>query len=101
MPVTTLETEELNIPKEGITILDFFAHWCGPCRLMEPILKELSKDINVIRINTDTLPKLAAQYNISSIPTIFIYKDGELKDQQIGVINKDSLVEIIENIKNS
>jgi len=64
-------------------------------------LTELSKEINVIRINTDTLPKLAAQYNISSIPTIFIYKDGELKDQQIGVINKDSLVEIIENIKNS
>ena len=77
MTLSILETEEIDIPKEGITILDFFADWCGPCKMMDPILKELAEgDINVIKINTDTLPKLSAKFQISSIPSMFIYKDG-------------------------
>ena len=80
MPITELETEELDIPKEGITILYFSAPWCGPCKMMTPILKELSdekKDINIIKINTDTLPKIAAEYQITSIPCMFFIKDGK------------------------
>lgn len=95
-----LEIEELEIPKEGTTILDFFAPWCGPCKMMDPILKELSNELNVIKINTDMLPKLASEYQITSLPTVFIYRDGELKKKQVGVVNKDSLLKIIENSKN-
>lgn len=88
MPINELETEELIIPKEGITILDFFAPWCAPCKQMEPVMKDLGKDdINIIKINTDKLPKIAADYQITSIPAIFIYKDGELKDMAFGVVS--------------
>jgi len=100
MPITVLETEELNIPKKGITIVDFYAEWCMPCKAMSPILANVAEqDINVIKVNTDKLPKLSAEYNISSIPTMFIYKDGELKEQKTGIIEQNALLQKLKSLE--
>ena len=94
MSLTVLETEELNIPKEGITVVDFYAEWCMPCKAMDPILQNVSEqDINVIKVNTDKLPKLAAEHQITSLPTMIIYKDGKLIEKKIGAIDQNSLLQ--------
>lgn len=86
--------------KKGISIVDFWAIWCGPCRLMGPIVEEIAKemtDINVYKLNVDDHPELTAKFNIMSIPTIIIFKDGEEVDQTVGVVSKSVLANKIKN----
>lgn len=86
--------------KKGVSIVDFWAIWCGPCRLMGPIVEEIAKemtDINVYKLNVDDHPELTAKFNIMSIPTIIIFKDGEEVDQTVGVVSKSVLANKIKN----
>ncbi len=74
--------------------IDFWAPWCGPCRIMEPIIEELAsemKDIVVAKVNVDDEPELAQQYNILSIPTFMVFKGGQVADQFSGTMNKQAL----------
>ncbi len=88
--------EALNeIIKEGIWILDFSATWCGPCRMLEPILEELSNKYNILKIDVDENKDTAKQYGVMSIPTIIIFKDGSNKGESIGFKPKEEIEKLI------
>jgi len=88
---------------EGVTLVDFWAPWCGPCKMQTPILEQLvSKvpdDVTVAKLNVDEAPQSAGKYGIRSIPTILIFKDGEPAQQMVGVQQEPALLSAIENAK--
>lgn len=79
------------------TIVDFYADWCGPCKMMGMVLEELdkTKDLNILKINTDKHPELAAKYGIMSIPTLFIMENNKEIKKNIGYMSKQELEEFI------
>ena len=92
-----LEKEDYKeIIKEGIWIVDFYADWCGPCKMLGSILEEM--DHNILKINVDTHEELAREYAVMSIPTIIFFKDGEMKNEVIGFISKEEIEKIIESM---
>ncbi len=92
-----LEKNNLNEEiKEGITLVDFYTTWCGPCKMMEPVLEEL--DINVIKVDVEKFEELGKEYAIMSVPTLIFFKDGEEQKKLIGFQTKDALEEIIKEL---
>lgn len=81
--------------KNGLTVVDFWAPWCGPCRSQAPILEQFAQkhagNVNVIKVNTDENGDLAATYGIMSIPTIMVFENGELKNRTVGVQSLENL----------
>jgi thioredoxin 1 len=78
------------LDRKGTVLVDFYADWCGPCRILGPQLESLSEkytgeDVLFAKVNVDANPNLAAAYGVMSIPTVAIFKDGELKGQMVGV----------------
>ena len=84
---------------EGVTMVDFWAPWCGPCRMIAPVVEELSEDFDgkatIAKVNTDEEQELAVKYGIRSIPAILFFKDGEVVDQMVGAASKDAFAEKI------
>ena len=78
--------------REGVALVDFWAPWCGPCRMIAPVIEELAEDYDgkakICKVNTDEQPSIAGEYGIRSIPTILFFKDGELVDQMVGAAGK-------------
>jgi thioredoxin 1 len=72
-------------------LVDFWAPWCGPCRMMTPVVESLAKDFKVAKVNVDTNPQLAGRYNISSIPALMIFKNGQIAKQHVGVVPEPTL----------
>ena len=97
----TVNTQEFDqIITSGITLVDFYADWCGPCKMLSPILEELDNefsDINFIKVNVDENMDLADRYTIMSIPTVYIFKDGALINQMQGYRDKSGVKAFIEN----
>jgi thioredoxin 1 len=84
-----------NVP----VLVDFYADWCGPCKMIAPVLEELAQeatDAKIVKVNVDENPQLAARYGISSIPSLLVFKDGGVADQHVGLANKAQLRSMIE-----
>ena len=94
------ETEVLKSSKPSV--VDFWAVWCGPCRALAPIIDELAEanasKVNVYKLNVDDNPNVASQYGIRGIPTLLFFKDGKMVQQQVGVVAKESLQKIIDQL---
>lgn len=88
------------IDSDEVTVVDFFAPWCGPCRKMADVISQIADDYNgkisVYKLNTDDNIKTAKEYSISSLPSILIFKNGEAKERLVGLMPKSSLINNIE-----
>lgn len=96
--VTENDFEEKVIKNEKTVIVDFFATWCGPCRMLAPVLEEISderEDIDIAKVDTDECPELARKYGIMSIPTLKIIKSGECVGSAVGCIPKEDILKLI------
>ena len=84
--------------KEGRVLVDCYADWCGPCKMLSPVIDEISeelKDINFYKLNVDDAEETSAEYGIMSIPTLLLFENGELKEQLVGFRSKDELLGIL------
>ena len=90
------QSEVLNSDRP--VLLDFWAPWCGPCRMVVPIVEEIAEerpDIKVGKVNVDEQPELAAQFGIMSIPTLIVIKDGKIINQSMGAKPKEAILELL------
>lgn len=87
---------------DGITLVDFYADWCGPCKMVAPFIEEVAQeveDITIGKLDVDASADIAQNYDVMSIPTLIVYKDGEVVDQKMGFMTKEQIVELIDKAR--
>ena len=88
--------DEVVIKSDIPVLVDFWAEWCGPCRMIVPIIEEISKEYSgkalIVKCDVDSSPGVAGKYGIRNIPTILFFKDGKIADKQVGAVPKSSFV---------
>ncbi len=97
LEITDANFEELVLKSDKPVLVDFWAEWCGPCRMVGPVVEELAKDFDgkavVGKVNVDHNPEISVKFGIRNIPALLIFKDGEIVDKQIGAVPKSVLAE--------
>ena len=99
-PITITKTNFESEVKsfKGEVLVDFWASWCGPCRMLSPVIDEIAEEtpaLKVGKVNVDDEPELAAAFGVQSIPTVVIIKDGEIKEISVGYKPKDEIIELL------
>jgi thioredoxin len=103
----TIEINETNFEQEVLqsnqpVLVDFWAEWCGPCKMLAPVLDEIATEqagrVKVAKVDVDTNPALAARYGIQSIPTLLYFAGGEVRDQTVGAAGKRSIISKLEKL---
>lgn len=101
--VKLVNSKEFNeFIQNDVVFVDFFAKWCGPCKMISPIVEAVSNEINdvkFIKVDVDECPEIAGAYGIMSIPTLMIFKNGKLIEKKIGFINKEGIIDFINRNK--
>ena len=99
-PVNALDFESEVIKSDKLVIVDFWAEWCGPCKMIAPLLDEIAREkadaVKVAKVNVDENQSLSLKYNIRAIPALLFFKNGQLRDQVTGVTSKKDLLNRIE-----
>ena len=97
--LTNLNFEQEVMRSDKPVLIDFFATWCGPCRMVSPLIDEIAEersDVKVCKVDVDEQGELAAQFGVSSIPTLVVVKSGKVTAQNIGAVPKPKIVEMFE-----
>ena len=92
-----------DIIRSGKKVLvDFYADWCGPCKMMQPILQELKDlvddDVRIIKIDVDRKPMVSSSFQVRGVPTLMVFKDGEVKWRQSGVVGAEQLKQVLDSV---
>lgn len=98
LEVTSKNFEQEVLKSEKTVLIDFYATWCGPCKMLSPIVEEIAEeneDIKVVKIDIDKEQDIAVEYEIMSIPTLVVIKDGQEVNRSVGVIGKSDILELV------
>jgi thioredoxin 1 len=104
---STIEINEANFEMEVMksnqpVLVDFWAEWCGPCKMLSPVLEEIAAEqaerVKVVKVNVDNNPQLAARFGIQSIPTLLYFADGKVIHQTVGVVGKKAILDKLERL---
>lgn len=87
----------LDVVGKDLYLVDFYADWCGPCKMLAPILDAM-ENVNILKVNVDEHPEIAQKFGIMSIPTLIFFKDGLEKKKEIGFRTKEEIEEIVKNL---
>ncbi len=105
LEVTTATWDKEVLNSSGIVMIDFWAVWCGPCRIIAPAVEELSREytgkVKIMKLNTDENPEIASKYKILGIPTLMFFKDGQKVDQVVGAVPKPQLKAKLDSLLSS
>ena len=100
--VTESNFEEEVVNSDVPVLVDFWAEWCGPCKMIAPILDEIAKEygekIKICKIDVDSNPEIAPKFGIRGIPTLIMFKDGNAESTKVGAVSKSQLVEFVDEI---
>lgn len=102
MEITLTDSNFKEEISSGLVLVDFWAPWCGPCRMVAPIIEEVANEsdgVKVGKLNVDENPQIAGEYQIMSIPTVMLFKDGEVVETLVGLRPKDAYLEAINRNK--
>ena len=98
LKITTANFENEVLRSDKPVLLDFYADWCGPCKMLSPVVDEIAGEVSgckVVKLNVDEAPNVAARYNVMSIPTLMVFRQGEAVDRSVGVQSKQHILNML------
>ncbi|MEA4854763.1 MAG: thioredoxin [Christensenella sp.] len=98
--ITEAQFDSEVMQSKGMVLVDFYADWCGPCKMLAPILEEVDsalENLKIVKINVDDAPNLAREYGVMSIPTVYLFDGGAKMGRFVGVKSKDEIIDFVEH----